>query len=77
MGLYLGFSVVWILGVFKASMLKTALVTNIVFMLGLGFGRLLSVVIDGTPAFVYTFGMIAEMGLGCYGIWVIKTFKIQ
>lgn len=40
MGLYLGFSALWLLGVFKSHYLKTALITNLVFMLGLGFGEL-------------------------------------
>ncbi|WP_236548001.1 DUF4345 domain-containing protein [Polaribacter septentrionalilitoris] len=38
MGLYLGFSALWILGIFKHQYLKIAVITNIVFMLGLGFG---------------------------------------
>ncbi|QCE41213.1 DUF4345 domain-containing protein [Psychroserpens sp. NJDZ02] len=71
MGLYLGFSVLWILGVFKTNYLKMALVTNMIFMLGLGFGRLLSFTIDGVPTFGYKFGTIAELFLGFYGLWVI------
>jgi hypothetical protein len=72
MGLYLGFSTLWILGVFKASYLKLALITNIIFMLGLGFGRVLSWIIDGTPTFGYQFGTFAELFLGFYGVWVMK-----
>jgi len=77
MGLYLGFSILWILGVFKANYLKLALVTNIIFMLGLGFGRLLSFLLDGTPTFGYQFGTFAELFLGFYGLWVLnsKYFK--
>lgn len=71
MGLYLGFSILWILGIFKASYLKIALLTNMIFMLGLGFGRLLSIVLDGTPTFGYQFGAFAELFLGCYGFWVL------
>ena len=71
MGLYLGFSILWILGVFKANYLKMALVTNMIFMLGLGFGRLLSVTLDGVPTFGYKFGTIAELFLGFYGLWVL------
>ena len=41
-------------------------------MLGLGFGRLLSLFIDGTPTFGYKFGAYAELFLGCYGFWVLK-----
>lgn len=73
MGLYLGCSVLWILGIFKASYLKIALVTNIIFMLGLGFGRMLSWFIDGTPTFGYQFGTFAELFLGFYGLWVLRS----
>ena len=72
MGLYLGFSTLWILGIFKANYLKMAIVTNIVFMLGLGFGRVLSIVFDGIPTSGYIFGTIAELFLGFYGLWVFK-----
>ena len=71
MGLYIGFSILWILGIFKANYLKLALVTNLIFMLGLSFGRLLSLFIDGTPSFGYKFGTFAELFLGFYGLWVL------
>jgi hypothetical protein len=72
MGLYLGFSSLWILGVLKANYLKLALVSNMVFMLGLGLGRLISIILDGIPTLVYLFGMVGELVLGAYGIWVLK-----
>jgi hypothetical protein len=75
MGLYLGFSALWFLGVLKSSYLKIALITNMVFMLGLGFGRVLSITIDGMPTSGYIFGTIAELFLGFYGFWVIKRLK--
>ncbi len=77
MGLYLGFSILWILGIFKTNYLRLALVTNLIFMLGLGFGRLLSLFLDGTPTFGYQFGTLAEIFLGLYGLWVLnsKYFK--
>jgi len=71
MGLYLGFSTLWILGLFKTNYLKLALVTNMIFMLGLGFGRVLSILLDGTPTFGYLFGTFAELLLGFYGLWVL------
>ncbi len=73
MSLYLGFSVLWILGIFKANYFKLALVTNIIFMLGLGFGRVLSWFVNGTPSFGYQFGTFAELFLGFYGLWVLRT----
>ncbi|TXD82681.1 DUF4345 domain-containing protein [Subsaximicrobium wynnwilliamsii] len=72
MGLYLGFSALWILGVFKNQYLKTAVITNLIFMLGLGFGRIISILMDGIPTSGYVFGTVAELFLGFYGLWVLK-----
>ena len=71
MGLYLGFSALWLLGIFKSNYLKISILTNIIFMIGLGSGRILSIVLDGTPTFGYIFGTFAELFLGFYGIWVL------
>ena len=71
MGLYLGFSTLWILGIFKPTYLKTAILTNMFFMLGLGSGRVLSLFLDGTPTFGYIFGTIAELFLGFYSFWLL------
>ena len=75
MGLYLGFSALWILGIFKEDYLKLAIITNMIFMLGLGSGRVLSIFIDGIPSSGYVFGTVAELFLGCYGLWVLKKLK--
>ncbi len=72
MGLYIGFSMLWILGVFKTKYFQIALITNMVFMFGLGFGRILSIIIDGIPTSGYIFGTLAELFLGFYGIWVLN-----
>jgi hypothetical protein len=71
MGLYLGFSTLWILGIFKPTYLKTAIITNMIFMFGLGFGRVLSLFLDGIPTFVYLFGTFAEIFLGFYSFWIL------
>jgi hypothetical protein len=71
MGLYLGFCVLWLLGIFKTNYLKVALISNTIFMLGLGLGRLLSWFIDGVPNYGYQFGTFAELVLGFYGLWVL------
>ncbi len=73
MGLYLGFSVLWILGIVKNNYLKPALVSHMIFMLGLGLGRVLSIVLDGIPTFPYVFGTVGELLLGCYGVWVLSS----
>lgn len=73
MGLYLGFSIVWLLGILKVRFLKVALITNLIFMLGLGFGRLISIGLDGTPTFAFQFGAVAELVLGVYGLWLMNS----
>ena len=75
MGLYLGFSALWLLGVLKSNYLKTALITNMIFMLGLACGRVLSILGDGLPTVGYVFGTVAELALGCYGIWVLRRYR--
>ncbi len=72
MGLYLGFSILWVLGILKPNYLKTAVITNVIFMLGLGIGRVVSIIMDGLPTFGYQFGTIAELFLGFYGLWVLR-----
>lgn len=76
MGLYLGFSILWILGIFKIKYLKIALISNMIFMLGLGFGRAISMIFDGVPSFGYQFGIFAELFLGFYGLIILKTREI-
>ncbi len=73
MGLYLAFNAIWVLGIFKTYYLKVALISNIIFMLGLGFGRLLSVSVDGIPTSGFIFGTIGELFLGFYGVFIINS----
>ncbi|NNE31316.1 MAG: DUF4345 domain-containing protein [Winogradskyella sp.] len=77
MGLYIGFAIVWIMGLLNSNYFKTALLTNIAFMLGLGLGRCVSWWLDGPPTLLYRIGTIGELLLGFYGLWVInsKVFK--
>lgn len=72
MGIYLGFSILWMLGIFKNNYLKMALVSNVIFMLGLGFGRLASMIFDGLPSTGFLAGAVGELLLGWYGVWVLS-----
>lgn len=75
MGLYLGFSIIWLLGILKEGYLKIALVSNIIFMLGLGSGRVLSILLDGMPSIAYSLGTIGELTLGIYGLYVYRQIR--
>lgn len=70
MGLYLGFSILWLLGIFKVSYLKVALISNVVFMFGLAFGRLVSISLDGIPSLAYVLGTFGELILGLYSLYI-------
>lgn len=72
MGLYLAFASLWILGIFKKEFYITATITNILFMLGLGFGRIISIVFDGIPSTIFILGTFGELVLGFYGWYQLK-----
>lgn len=44
-------------------------------MLGLGLGRTISMFTDEIPTFGYKFGVIAELFLGFYGIWILSKIE--
>ncbi len=77
MCLYLGISLVWITGIFKTDYWKRATQLNILFMLTLATGRVLSMVSDGLPTEGYIFGVIAEYGIGLYSIYQLKKYKMK
>ncbi len=75
MCLYLGISLVWFLGVWKAKYWKSATQLNILFMLTLATGRVLSMVSDGLPTEGYIFGVIAEFIIGFFSIYQLKKYN--
>ncbi len=74
MMLYVGVSSVWILGVWKTEYWTKATELNILFMLALGIGRMLSLFTDGLPTDGYVFGIIAEFTIGLFSIYQLKRF---
>lgn len=76
MFLYFGISAVWILGIWKSNYWKTATQLNILFMLSLAIGRLLSMLTDGLPTSGYIFGLMAELTIGLYSISQLRRYKI-
>ena len=76
MGIYLAFATIWVFGILKSSLLRTALITNVAFMLGLGLGRVMSMILDGVPSPGFAFGTAGELFLGIYGVWVLKRMKV-
>lgn len=77
MCLYLGISLVWILGIWKTTYWKIATQLNILFMLSLAIGRTLSMLSDGLPTGGYIFGVIAEFVIGLFSIYQLKRYSTE
>lgn len=77
MCLYLGISFAWLLGLWKSKYWKIATQLNILFMLTLASGRLLSMVLDGLPTGGYIFGVIAELVLGMFSIYQLRKYNYK
>lgn len=75
LGLYLAFSTVWILGIFQVSFWKIATVSNVVFMFGLVFGRMLSMILDGIPSPAFAIGIIGELILGLFAFYQYRKYE--
>jgi predicted membrane protein len=49
MGLYLAMALFWVIGAWRAELRQAALYSQIVFVAGLGAGRVVSLLVDGMP----------------------------
>ena len=72
MGLYLCFAAFWCIGLKQTSYWKAATISNMLFMLGLGLGRLISFATDGFPSVLLLLGTIGELTLAVYAYWQFK-----
>ena len=72
MGLYLGMIALWILGAFRQSLTRAAVIAEIFFMCGLAFGRVLSIVVDGLPSIALLGYTGVEISLAVWGMLVLK-----
>jgi hypothetical protein len=75
MGLYLGISIFWTAGIIRPNLWQGATLSNILLMLGLGIGRILSIVIDGIPSDEMIGGTVLELILGIWGIISIRKYS--
>jgi len=72
MGLYLAFSSLWIIGILKPAFWKAGTISNMIFMLGLAFGRIISMFFDGMPSTIFVLGTIGELVLGLYALYQLQ-----
>ena len=74
-GLYLGFALLFLLGILIPSLWYTASLSNIVFMGGLGLGRTISLLTDGVPSQFYLVGGFLELLLAVLGIVIYRKYR--
>lgn len=72
MGIYLVFAFFWCFALIQKHYWKAATISNILFMVGLALGRLISFAIDGIPSSVFFFGCFGELILAFYGYCLLK-----
>lgn len=75
MCLYLGVSLVWLMGIWKPDYWKRATQLNVLFMLSLAIGRSISIMTDGLPTDGYLYGLMAEYILGLYSLFQLKKYS--
>ena len=75
MVLYFGISAILIKGMHDEKYWLTATVLNMAFMGSLGFGRLLSMMLDGLPSTLFIVGFFGETILGVWSFINLKKYK--
>lgn len=75
MCLYIGISCIWLVGIIKEKYWKSATQLNILFMLTLATGRILSIIMDGIPTNGYVFGVIAELIIGLFSVYQLRKYS--
>jgi hypothetical protein len=75
MGLYMAFAFLWILGILKPNYWKAATISNILFMGGLAFGRIVSLLFDGLPSTIFVLGTAGELILTAFGVIQLQQYN--
>lgn len=78
MGLYLALIVLWVMGAWRGGeLMYAAIISEIVFMLGLAAGRLLSLFVDGWPSPILMVYAVAELLLAGWGISCLRSGEFR
>ena len=71
-GLYLLIAISWVYASFKEKLIKPAIWSIILFMLGFAIMRLLKIASDGVPDIFYLLIFLLEIITAFIGFWLIK-----
>lgn len=72
MGLYLAMVLFWCIGAFNTQLRQAAIYSLIIFMLGLAFGRIISLIVDGVPNSLLLIYLALELLLGVLGLLLVQ-----
>lgn len=73
MGIYMGIGVFWLLGAHRPKLWYAATLSNVLFMGGISFGRMLSTIFDGISA-PFTPALILELLFFVWGWYNLKKY---
>jgi hypothetical protein len=73
MGIYLGLGLFWLIGCYKEKYWKGATLSNICFMGGISFGRLVSMLFDGF-SLPFTIALLLELLFFGWGWYNLKNY---
>lgn len=76
MGIYLGIGVYWLIGAFKPRFWHGATLCNVLFMGGISFGRIISILFDGV-SLPFTTALILELLCFGWGLYNLNKFKTE
>ena len=71
-GLYLLIAISWIYAAFKDKLIKPAIWSIILFMLGFAIMRLLQIAVGGIPDLFYLSILLLEIMTALIGFWLVK-----
>ena len=71
-GLYLLIAIFWVYASFKEKLIKPAIWSIILFMLGFAIMRLLKIALDGVPDIFYLLIFFLEITTAFVGFWLVK-----
>ena len=77
MCLYIGIVIIWVTGIFKPRYWEAATIVNIVFMIGLAIGRLVSFAADGIPSITLLIGFFVEVSLAALSYFNWKKYRVR
>ena len=76
MGIYLGIGVFWLMGALRPQLWSAATLSNVLFMGGISFGRIVSTVFDGVSV-LFTPALLLELLFFGWGLYNLTRYTLK